>query len=149
MLRRIPQLLLCLLLAMTWFPGFAAGQRVRMQSVSAVVAKVHDGDTFTVTVPGWPAIVSPIQVRLHGIDAAELGDPRPVEGTFADLARDWLTALLPPGTAVTLRAVRRDKYFRLLGKLEAMVDGKQCDVASELLRRGLARPYSGRGPKPW
>lgn len=149
MKRRIAPILFCLLLAMTWFPGFAAGQRVRMQSVSAVVVKVHDGDTFTVTVPGWPAIVSPIQVRLHGIDAAELGDPRPVEGTFADLARDWLTALLPPGTAVTLRTVRRDKNFRLLGKLEARVDGEQRDVASELLRRGLARPYSGRGPKPW
>lgn len=134
---------------MTWFPGFAAGQRVYIESVSAVVDYVHDGDTFTVTVPGWPAIVSPIQVRLHGIDAAELGDPRPVEGSYADLARDWLTALLPPGTVVTLRAVRRDKYLGLLGEITTLVDGEQRDVASELVRRGLARPYSGRGPKPW
>jgi endonuclease YncB( thermonuclease family) len=149
MLRRVAHLLLLLLLATTWFPGIVVSQRVRVQSVPAVVDHVHDGDTLTVTVPGWPAIVSPILVRLHGIDAAELSDPRPVEGSFADLARDWLTDLLPPGTAVTLRAVRRDKYSRLLGKITASVDGEQRDVASELLRRGLARPYSGRGPKPW
>jgi endonuclease YncB( thermonuclease family) len=117
--------------------------------VAAQVVRVHDGDTFTVAVQGWPALVSPIQVRLHGFDAAELGGPRPFEGSCAELARDWLAGVLPPGTAVTLRNVRRDKYFRALADVVAVVDGESRDVASELLRRGLVRPYSGRGPKPW
>jgi endonuclease YncB( thermonuclease family) len=149
MLRRIAPILCCLLLAMTWFPGFAVAQRVYVESVPAVVDHVHDGDTITVIVPGWPAIVSPIQVRLYGIDTAELRDPRPEVRALAELARGWLEGCLRPGDAVTLRNVRRDKYFRLLGEITAMVDGEQRDVASELVRRGLARPYDGQGPKPW
>lgn len=149
MKRRVAILpLICLLLVAAMTPA-AAGGRVYVESVPAVVDHVHDGDTVIVTVSGWPAVVSPIQVRVYGIDTAEIHDPRPDVRAQAELARDWLDGHLRPGDAVILRNVRRDKYFRLLGDIEAQVDGEQRDVASELVRRGLARPYDGQGPKPW
>jgi endonuclease YncB( thermonuclease family) len=130
-------------------PSAAAGERVYHESVPAVVDHVHDGDTIIVVVPDWPAILSPIQVRVAGIDTAEIHDPRPEIRAMGLLARDWLVAHLRPGDAVTLKNVRRDKYFRLLADLSAPVDGETRDVASEMVRRGLAKPYDGQGPKPW
>jgi micrococcal nuclease len=118
-------------------------------SVPAVVDHVHDGDTVIVAVPSWPAIISPIEVRVAGIDTAEIHDKRPEIQAMGLLARDWLAAHLRPGDAVTLKNVRRDKYFRLLASVEATVDGETRDVASEMGRRGLAKPYNGQGPKPW
>ena len=149
MLRRVATLLACLLLAAVWLPRTAVGERVYADSVTAVVDHVHDGDTVIVTVPGWPAVVSPIQVRLYGIDTAEIYDPRPEIRAMGALARDWLAAHLRPGDAVVLRDVRRDKYFRLLANIEATVDGEPRDLAAEMVRLGLAKPYDGQGPKPW
>jgi endonuclease YncB( thermonuclease family) len=144
----LPILLVLLLQAAIPLAAWGGG-RVYHTSVVAQVVRVHDGDILTVTVRGWPALVSPIQFRLAGIDAPELRDVRPAIQSVAILARDWVAAHLRPGDTVTLRKVRRDKYFRALGDIEAVVDGDARDVASELLRRDLARPYSGRGPKPW
>jgi endonuclease YncB( thermonuclease family) len=149
MLRRVASLIACLLLAVAWLPRVAAGERVYADSVPAVVDHVHDGDTVIVTVPGWPAVVSPIQVRIYGIDTAEIHDPRPDIQAMGLLARDWLAAHLRPGDAVILRDVRRDKYFRLLAEVTATMDGEARDVATEMVRRGLAKPYNGQGPKPW
>ena len=118
-------------------------------TVSAVVDHVHDGDTVIVAVPGWPAVVSPIEVRVAGIDTAEIHDKRPEIKAMAALAKDWVAAHLRAGEAVTLRNVRRDKYFRLLADLDVVVDGEVRDLATELIRRGLAKPYDGQGPKPW
>jgi len=119
------------------------------ETVAAVADHIHDGDTLIVAVPSWPAIVSPIQVRVAGIDTPELHDKRPDIRAQAELARGWVAAHLPPGAAVTLRNVRRDKYFRLLADVDVVVDGETRNLASELVRRGLARPYDGQGPKPW
>lgn len=150
MMRRVASsILACLLLATVWSPRIAAGERVYADNVPAVVDHVHDGDTVIVSVPGWPAVISPIQVRVYGIDTAELHDPRPEIRAQAELARDWLASRLPPGTSVMLRDVRRDKYFRLLASITATVDGETCDVAEEMVRRGLAKPYNGQGKKPW
>ncbi len=95
------------------------------------------------------AVVSPIQVRVAGIDTAEIHDKRPEIKAMGLLARDWVAEHLRPGEAVTLRHVRRDKYFRLLADLDVTVDGEVRDLATELIRRGLAKPYTGQGPKPW
>lgn len=45
---------------------------------------------------------------------------------------------------MTLRNLRRDKYFRLLADVEA----DSGDIASALIERGLAKPYEG-GRKQW
>ncbi len=113
----------------------------------ARVIRVHDGDTITVAIDCWPAIVgSAIDVRLFGYDAPELKDPRPDMAGLAASARDYVAGSLPPGTLVTLKNVRRDKYFRILAGIH-FADGSS--LADRLYSLGLVRPYTGRGPKPW
>jgi micrococcal nuclease len=107
---------------------------------------VHDGDTFSADVPGWPDVIGRhILVRLHGVDAPELHDARPDVRALAQKARDRLVQLLAAG-GVVLTSLRRDKYFRLLCSVGATA---VADVGTDLIRDGLARPYTGHGPKPW
>lgn len=148
---RYPQALVAMMLLLQAVAPLAAwgAEPVYHDTVAAVVDHVHDGDTIIVAVPSWPAVVSPIQVRVAGIDTAEIHDKRPEIRAMGLLARDWLAAHLRPGEPVTLRHVRRDKYFRLLADLEVPVDGEVRDLAAEMIRRGLAKPYDGQGPKPW
>jgi endonuclease YncB( thermonuclease family) len=148
---RYPQALVAvvLLLQVAGLPAAWSAERVYHESVPVVVDHVHDGDTLIVAVPSWPAVVSPIQVRVAGIDTPELHDKRPSVRALALMARDWVAAHLPAGSGATLRHVRRDKYFRLLADVDVVVDGEIRDLASELVRRGLARPYEGQGSKPW
>lgn len=115
--------------------------------VVARVIRVHDGDTITVAIDCWPAIIgTAIEVRLFGYDAPELKDPRPDMAGLAGSARDYVAGSLPAGTLVTLKNLRRDKYFRLLAGIH-FADGSS--LADRLYSLGLVRPYTGRGPKPW
>lgn len=111
------------------------------------VVAVYDGDTFTANVKGWPPIIGErVQIRLRGIDAPELTSKDPAKLDQARLAKRRLVELLR-GTPdhrprVTLHAVARDKYFRVLATVRA--DG--VDVGQVLVSEGLARPYDG-GPR--
>jgi endonuclease YncB( thermonuclease family) len=117
-----------------------------LTDIRAVVAKVRDGDTLTVTVPGWHPAVATIGVRLAGIDTPELRDARPQIQALAELAREWTRSRCPVGATVILR----DAYLGSLSRLSARVvteDG--VDLGQELVRRGLAKPWNGRGDAPW
>lgn len=98
-------------------------------------ACVHDGDTF------WFAGE---KIRLFGIDAPEMGQPRcdrPARGAVA--ARDALIALLNAGTLV-LERHGKDRYGRTLAR--PLVNG--ADAGAALVARGLARVYVP-GESPW
>lgn len=160
-------LVLCLLVA-TAIPPVAAATRavpaeticetstcpaaplavVRPESpdIRAVVVKVRDGDTITVTIPAWHPAVATIGVRVAGIDTPELRDARPDIQALAELAREWTRSRCRVGATVILR----DAYLGSLSRLSARVvteDG--VDLGEELVRRGLARPWNGRGDAPW
>jgi micrococcal nuclease len=89
--------------------------------------------------------VYPGDAAVHGVDAPELHDARPDVRALAQKARDRLVQLLAAG-GVVLTSLRRDKYFRLLCSVGATA---VADVGTDLIRDGLARPYTGHGPKPW
>lgn len=81
------------------------------------------------------------RVRVVGLDAPELHGARcPAELRLARAATARLDGLAARG--VTLRPMGRDRYRRLLAVVRTR-DGR--DVASVLIREGLARPYDGRG----
>lgn len=120
--------------------------RPGLTDIRAVVAKVRDGDTLTVIIPDWHPAVATIGVRIAGIDTPELRDARPHIQALAELAREWTRSRCPVGATVILR----DAYLGSLSRLSARVvteDG--VDVGAELVRRGLARPWNGRGDTPW
>ncbi len=105
----------CLFFALCWLLSesvVAAGPD--FGQAQAVVVRVCDGDTVVVDIPEYPPIIGKaIRVRLAGVNAPELRDPDPDVRRAAEEARQAMAALLPPGTAVTLTRLARDKYFRL------------------------------------
>lgn len=112
-------------------------------TVSAVV-DVYDGDTFRVMIAGWPPLAGDsISVRVAGIDTPELRGTRGRERDLARKARLFTQNRLQRASTVTLRNMRRDKYFRIL----ATVYVDSLSLGDELIRVGLAREYHGKGPK--
>lgn len=114
--------------------------------IQARVVRVHDGDSITVSIDGYPPIIREVEVRVNGIDTPEIHDKRPEIRKLAERARAFTADIAKPGTVVWLRHMARDKYFRINATVER--DGRS--LAAELLKAKLARPYDGKaGPKPW
>ena len=117
---------IALLLAVCLGPAVAVGSDYGQ--ARGVVVRVCDGDTLVVDIPEYPDVIGKsIRVRLLGVDAPELRDPDPALRQAAQAARRAMEALLPPGTAVTLTRIRRDKYFRLDAAVS--VDGRDAAAA--------------------
>jgi endonuclease YncB( thermonuclease family) len=96
-------LMLCLILL---WSGLAGADAIRVESV----VSVHDGDTFSADIAGWPAIVGRrIGVRVAGIDAPELHGECPCEVALAKDARAFVTYMLHNADTIELRNVRRDR----------------------------------------
>ena len=104
---------------------------------NASVDRVVDGDTIVVEVQGRSE-----RVRLIGIDTPEsVAQNRPVQ-CYGVESSEYLTALLPPGTPVTLiRDVEaRDRYDRLLAYVVRSDDGLFINL--DLVANGYAGPLT-------
>lgn len=141
----------------------------------ARVVSDYDGDTFGVVLKlGMRQTCGdesdPTPVRLDGIDTPEIKSKDPDLHAKALAAHTHLRDafdLSNPGRLDVLVYPRKaskivfDKYDRLLAVVyyqrvtEKKVSGKTVktvkwiNLNQELLDLGLARPYDGRGPKPW
>lgn len=109
------------------------------------IIKVRDGDTFMIDIPNIPDVFGKnIAVRIRGIDTPELNDSREEIRKISIQAKEELERLLLNGKKITLYNLGRDKYFRLL----ASVKVDNVDVSEYLIKKGLAKKYSG-GKKEW
>lgn len=139
---------LCLLCWQVFFAflyaDFAYSNKTTYGDVVVQVGAVYDGDTFRVTVEGWPSIVGEnMPVRISGIDTPEFAS---TEGSLRELAKEARTVLqaqLRSAEKVELKNMRRDKYFRIVA--DVFADG--TDVGQMMLDRKLAKRYDG-GTKP-
>lgn len=112
-------------------------------TVSAI-RTIYDGDSFKVDIDHWPAIVGEsISVRVKGVDTPELRGKCQAVKLAARAAKQYTVSMLRAGKVIELRALERDKYFRLLA--EVWIDG--VSLGESLIRSGHAVPYHG-GPKP-
>ncbi len=103
-------------------------------SMPGVIERIIDGDSIVVHVKIMPSVeLHGIHVRLQGINAPELRH----EGGAG--ARDFLAAMLPSGTSVTLVSSQEDKYGRLLARV-LLNDGS--DASSHMLSSGNAVPMA-------
>ena len=120
----------------------------RPPSLRLRVARVHDADTFFGSLDLMPRhpLFSAIGVRVFGVDCPELDSANPDHASIARQGRQWLYQVLPADAVVALVNARADKYFRILAHVDIPGLG---DLADALVKRGFARPYFGRGPKPW
>lgn len=85
----------------------------------AILAAVHDGDTVHCAVDLGIDITVKLTLRFAGINAPELATPAGI------VARDYVTANLPPGAAfyVLTTKDRKEKYGRYLAWL-VLPDGR-------------------------
>lgn len=99
---------------------------VEAASFTGRVVGVTDGDTITLLMPGNIQE----QVRLGGIDAPEKRQP------FGQVAKTSLSDLVF-GQTVVVEANKRDRYKRLIGKVQ--LDG--VDINLVQIERGMAWHY--------
>lgn len=97
------------------------------QSTLPTVVSVGDGDTLRISTQG-----KTISIRLGCIDSPEL-DQLP----WGEQARNRLKQLLPPGLAVQVREIERDRYGRTVAEL---YKGSQS-VNLQLVKEGKAVVY--------
>jgi micrococcal nuclease len=138
---------LSLMLIVALSPLAAAEPALVLQ---ARVVRVIDGDSLVVAVKGWPDAINPVELRLAGIDAAEM-PPRSncqAELEKAVAARDLVARAAAPGSLVTVTwpPHRYDKYRRMLVTVSG---GSIADIGALLRAKGLAREYHGGRRGGW
>jgi endonuclease YncB( thermonuclease family) len=112
----------------------------------AAVRTIYDGDTFRVNISGWPAVVGEsIPIRIKGIDTPEMRGKCQSEKDAARAAKQFSVARLREGRVIELKAIERDKYFRLLA--EVWIDG--VSLGGQLIHAGFAVPYGGSTKVAW
>ncbi len=84
------------------------------------------------------------RIRIVGLDAPETRCRCPAECRLAAQATARMRDLVS-GRGVTIERTGRDKYRRTL----AIVRVRSQDVATIMIREGLARPYKGKRRQPW
>jgi endonuclease YncB( thermonuclease family) len=111
--------------------------------------KVTDGDTIKIDVSKESPLIKKLRlsVRIHGIDTPEKGSRAKCkkENELAMQATKFTTDLVG-NKELLLTPIKWDMYG---GRLIANVKVGGVDIAQELLKRGLARVYSGDKKKSW
>lgn len=126
--------------------GFLAAGKIYNDTLAVgEIVSVYDGDTFRCNIPNVrPVIGENISIRLSRIQAPEIRTRRPCVKRAAIAARDRLREILHSSENIQLRALQRDKYFRI--NAEVYVDG--VNVNDLLMEENLAVPYDGKSRKP-
>lgn len=110
------------------------------------VGTIYDGDTFSVSINQWPAIIGKnIPVRLKGVDTPEMKGACYQEILKAREAKKFTVQRLRSAKKVELKNMSRDKYFRI--DADVFIDGK--DLAQELINNRLGVAYSGGIKMDW
>lgn len=114
--------------------------------VQAEVLAILDGDTIKARAHMWLDQSIEVSVRIRGIDAPELREPRCThEKELAQTAKDEVISLIG-GETITLYNIGHDKYS---GRIVAQVlTAANVDIGKYLIKRGYAKPWEGHGKKP-
>ena len=106
----------------------------------AIYLKNYDGDTIRFNLPGYPPIAGKdIRVRVNGIDTPEIKGKCKKEKYEAQQARDMVADILKGAEKITLKNMKRGKYFRIAA--DVIVDGE--NLADVLIEAGMAIKYNG------
>lgn len=107
---------------------------------------IYDGDTFKVDIDEYPPIIGKnILVRIASVDCPEINSKDSDIKLKAYQAKIFSKNFLENGKNVTLKNMKRDKYFRIVA--DVIVDGK--NLGDELLKNKLALPYNGNKKPKW
>ena len=114
--------------------------------ISGEVLKVIDGDTLAVNIHVWLGQRVETSLRIDGIDTPEIRGKCDIEKKKAKAAKQEIIKLLD-NNKIELYNIRLGKYAgRILAKAKT-TDG--IDIASHMIKKGLARPYKGKKRLSW
>ena len=106
----------------------------------AIYLQNYDGDTIRFDLPQYPPIAGKdIRVRVNGIDTPEIKGKCEKEKYEAKQARDMVADILKDAEKITLKNMKRGKYFRIAADI--IVDGES--LGDMLVEAGLAVHYNG------
>jgi endonuclease YncB( thermonuclease family) len=115
--------------------------------IEATFTRCVAGGGYNCVIDGDTVIVEGVRVRVEGIDAPETHPPRCAsEAALGERATQRLIALMNQGPVALVNDGGRDedRYGRKLRHL--MQNGQS--LGDQLIREGLARPWTGR-KLPW
>jgi endonuclease YncB( thermonuclease family) len=110
----------------------------------ARVVKTYDGDSIHVIFP-FNGVIQKFICRVAGVDTPEMRDKDPGVKKLAVKAKEFVQGAIL-GKIVHIKCGPHDKYGRILVKV---VYDDDKDLAEELIREGLAKPYSGGTKEIW
>ena len=146
-IKALLQLTICILLSLALVKLGDAKEEISYGDLQATVLKVVDGDTIEVTICNvHPIIGQAISIRVDAIDTPEIRGKCEAEKQLAIKAKNTVISLLPIGSQITLKNIKRDMYFRLLAEI-TLPDGNS--LATELIKSNLAYPYDGKTKQSW
>ena len=107
---------------------------------------VADGDTIKSTLK-LPCPLCNVSVRILGIDTPESTYLAKCakEKALGLEAKAFLINLTTGQETMMARSIKWDKYG---GRINAYVEIAGKDVGQQMIDKGLAKPYTGEGPKP-
>jgi len=107
---------------------------------------VADGDTIKSTLK-IPCPLCMISVRIRGIDTPESNFLAKCakEKQLGLQAKDFLISITKGHDEMKVKDVKWDKYG---GRIDGTIVINDIDIGQEMIRLGLAKPYTGKGPKP-
>lgn len=113
-----------------------------------IVQDITDGDTFSVLIDHGLNAYTVESIRIADIDAPELfsGTNRAAGAA----ARNYLAALIPPGSPVVLHTRKdRQSFTRYVADVTAdSLDGAVFDVGQAMVDGGHAVKVNGEGHQP-
>jgi micrococcal nuclease len=113
---------------------------------NVVYVKNYDGDTITVTIPEWPALIGKkISVRVNGIDTPEMKDKNERIKILARRVKFIVQQRLENCDKITLKNPKRGKYFRIVADVYCHDE----NISKTLIDLGLAIPYDGGQKIEW
>jgi endonuclease YncB( thermonuclease family) len=112
------------------------------------VVGIRDGDTIAVDIPGLPATLNPVAIRLRGVDTPESGGQAKcvAERNLARRATGFTKLAIARGRRIEFTALDWDKYG---GRIDAEVWIDGVSLADQLIAAGLARAYDGGKRDGW
>jgi len=115
--------------------------------IPAHVLHVVDGDTIRVRARIWLGQEVETNVRLIGIDTAEIHAHCDYERIMAQRATDYVLKVIGDGDGIALMDVTYDKYGRRV--VARLITATGQDLSALLLKTGLAHAYDGGHKQSW
>jgi micrococcal nuclease len=103
------------------------------------LARVVDGDTLDLDLDLGFSLVLRQRVRLLGLDAPEIRSKDPAEKAKGLESQAFVSQWFTKPGEVLVRTTKEEKYGRMLADCYRAGEPSLC---TELLERGLARPYN-------